>query len=267
MLGRKHPAVKAILAGDLEELKRILEGEPGLVDKILKSPTLKKAGLLHIAARFNQPAIVRFLVSEENMDVNKAYYSWSVLHYAATAQVSLQTIKALLDLGADPCQLSAAGQAPHEICKDQAAKKVLEHAYDEQVFKTALQKHENNQRLIEGDKQPVEQPVAKEQEDAAERIKGKWTKYEVTGEYVYEHDLPAQKLRFTEIFNLAAEEYTLIVRDIPTGHPAQPVIRSFTEMKDQTRIQEVKELDAALARGEAVKKRMHEPVIKMALNK
>ena len=271
MFRRYHPAVKAIGAGDLEGLRKILEHEPDLVDKdknkLLKSSGLKKTSILHIAARSNQPDIVRFLLTEKNMDVNKAYYSWSVLHYAATAKVSHEVVKTLLELGADPCQLTASGNLPYAICEDLASKKLLQDAYDVQYFKETLVKQEKSRLLLEGEKRLVEASVEKEQEDTADNVKGRWTKYEVTGEYIFEHDLPAQKLRFTEIFNLAAEEYTLVIRDIPTGHPAQPVIRSFAEMKDQTRIDEAKELDVTLARAEAVKKRTYEPVIKTILNK
>ena len=253
----RHKIVKAIKKGDLEAVNNILANEPYLYGQELKfNSNYYNGNLLHVAACFDQPAIIRFLV-EKNMDVN-SQDNWpynTPLHIAAM-QKSSAAVTTLLELGANPCLKGSSNQMPYEKGRDQGLKALLYNAAQE--WQASSEEHV---------KQEAEEAhVAEEnpQSEIVDKSKGFWTQSAMPHEYIFERELPKQGLRLTEIFNMVAEECTLVVRDIETGYPAQPVIRSFADMKDQTRVQEAKELCAGAASG---RKLTSKPVLKMSVSK
>ena len=72
------PLKKAIWSG-LEEILELRD--PLILKKKFKWKGYNAAGILHIAAHFNQPDLIEFLVTEKGMDIDKAYYTCTPLSY------------------------------------------------------------------------------------------------------------------------------------------------------------------------------------------
>ena len=239
--------VKAIKDGKVEEVKKILEAEPYIVDKRFGFAWPNgDAGLLHIAAYFNQPEIIKYLAEinkQLNINNQNAIISYSALHFAAETKSS-DAVKALLTLGANPCLQDNGGKYPYDVCKDQELKKLLYTAYQEwQVKKEAPKAAVKEEQSVESVVRPTEQ-----EEQASDRLKGIWTKSEASDEVIFERDMPRQNLRLTETFNFAAELRILIAANLETGDPSQPETKTFSEIPkraEQARAAFAKLSDAA----------------------
>lgn len=231
MFGRNN-IVKVIKKGDLDRLKKILEKKPDIIEKTFHWDIYHHGGfygyegnILHMAAFYNQSALVEFLVTEKRMDIAKTYQNewtslWISLHHAARND-SYQAIEALLNLGADPNFKNSAGKTPYDYCSDGPAKELLR-PYHEAMLK---------------------------QEAAAARAAGKWS-VTASGEVVLERDYPEQHLRLIEIFDVAAEHRTSISKDLETGYVSPPKEESFEKIPDKKMIEQAK-AQLAQANGDA----------------
>ena len=245
----KPDIIKAIKKGDLEEVKKILQDEPYLVEKTFKFYCPYTGNLLQTAAFFNKPEIVKFLA--KNIGVN-LHGDYSALHFAAMEKAG-GAIKTLLDLGANPCLRDGYRKFPYEECRDQELKKLLYAAYLEWQNKKAPVKPQTEEALPQ---KILKQPAEEQKVQVPDRIKGIWTKSEVPDEVIFERDMPEQKLRLTETFNFEAELRILIAANLETGNLSQPETKIFSEIPkraEQARAALAKLGDNASARPASIK--------------
>lgn len=205
MFGR-HEIVKVIKRGDLDRLKKMLEEDQDLLEKTFKWKSYLAAGILHIAASNNQPEIVKFLITEKGMDIDKTYYNSTPLYYAAQEGAS-QAVKTLIDLGANP----DVGYDPYKVCKDEATT---------QIFKAALQERRRQEEQLKSE--------AAQRETAA-MIEGVWES-DSPDKVTFEHDMSGHRFRLTEEFDFAAECWTQVTKDLRDGQISPTVEKSFNEV-------------------------------------
>ena len=126
---------KTVSEGDLDQLKIILENEPGVVTRTFKWNGGRFSGnVLHMAASYNQPEIARFLVTRKGVDINGlSENNWTPLHHAVSADAP-QAVKALLSLGADPALKNSEGTIPFDLCEGNTAAKEVLRLYNEETL-------------------------------------------------------------------------------------------------------------------------------------
>jgi hypothetical protein len=191
--------VNVIKKGDLDSLKEILEQHPDLIEKTFKFTNEMDfcGSILHMAASYNQPELVKFLVTEKGMKVDKLSNSeWTPLHHAARTGAS-QAVQALLDLGANQSLKTSKEDTPYELCKlyckDNDTKELLRPYHE------------------------------------AAKIKGTWESGS-PDQITHEHDMPGHRFHLSETFELAAGRWTLITKDLQDGQLAPTVVKYYADM-------------------------------------
>ncbi|MBU6475267.1 MAG: ankyrin repeat domain-containing protein [Alphaproteobacteria bacterium] len=124
MFGSKTP-VEIIASGNLTRLRKILAKNPDLLEKTYSwtvDYSRFTGSLLHAAACSNQPVIIRFLVQEKGMDIDRINDRKNTpLHHAGQTGAHL-AVKELIALGANLCLKNEIKYTPY----DEAAKNVKE---------------------------------------------------------------------------------------------------------------------------------------------
>ncbi len=116
---------RIIRKGDLDTLKRIVEEKPDVLKSYFTQYGYTLASPLHIAAKYDQPAMIGFLVSEKGMNVNKLQSNgWTPLHFAAEYNAD-EAIRKLVELGANP-DVRVNGKTAYNLCSDMDTKEVLQ---------------------------------------------------------------------------------------------------------------------------------------------
>ena len=204
MFGRTNIR-KIISRGDLAKLQKVLEKDP--LSRFEwhtweRDNGARRTGtMLHIAAAFNQPEIIKLLVNQYGMNVNEPnkVSSRTPLHMACE-DGSAAAALALLQLGADTTLVSRDG-TPFELCRDMRIKRWIEESQQPK-------------------EQPVEEaPVEKKQESIpGEAPTDNWS-IKSSSEIVHEHEyeLQAGPQHITDIFNFSAGRLISIVKDLKSG--------------------------------------------------
>jgi hypothetical protein len=223
-----NDVIKTIRNGDLDRLKEIIEKNRGVLEKEIGwNKNAHSGNILHIAAYYNQHEIVKFLVTEKNMAVDGVVgegNSTPIVWAAYTG--SYQTVKTLLDLGANPDYESSKCHTAYYYCKDAATKELLR-PYHESMLKRKAADEE-----------------CRLKRDTSARLNGSWSwSSELPDTITHTHQEPGQQYLLTEIFNVAAESRVLITENLKTGQISQPETKRFDELSDK----EVQEARAHLA--------------------
>jgi hypothetical protein len=190
------PAFDAIRAGDLDKLKEIAEKYPKCLDVNFSwSPKPRvsyRGNLLHVAASFNQPEIIEYLVKEKALGVNEQNeVSGRTPLHRASEEECLEATSALLQLGADPALQCRDGDVYTVVPAGGKTQKLLQ---DYQSQRT--------------------------QRESAVKTKGAWTVLSAE-EAMHERELPGGRYRLTRIFSFAAETWTSITENLQNGQIAQ----------------------------------------------
>jgi hypothetical protein len=200
---------QVIRKGDVDLLKRIVDGQPRFLRTYFTHSNYAEAGLLHIAAVHNKPAVIDFLVNEKDVSVNKLQENlWTPLHFAAQ-NASLEAMQKLLDLGADP-NIKLKEKTLYDLCIGIDTKELLQSFTKKQEKPEATAKAENG-----------------------------W-KSSAPDEVVHEHKLDRYLL--TDIFNFAAKTWTRITENLSNGQTT-PETKTFKEAAPELIAQARAELD------------------------
>jgi uncharacterized protein YfcZ (UPF0381/DUF406 family) len=236
-----HKIAKAVKTGNLEELKKLLEEDPPAIHRTYSTWSVTDVPLLNLAAYYNEPEIVKFLI-DRGQDINKkgGGYKRTPLHYAAGAD-AYQAVDVLLDLGADASLTDAVNKAPYQISQNKGTADVLLTAYNE-----CFRKVDSGEQVI------VKPAVEKVRETTA--AASTWKPGVTNEEIIFQRDMPELNLRLTETFNFAADLRILVASNLETGYLSQPETKLFSEipkMVEQAR----EELSKLNAKAEAPKGR------------
>jgi hypothetical protein len=236
----KSKAKKAIISGDLAMLKRILEENPKVLDAQMNFDSSNAGRLLNMAAYFDQPEIVEYLVKEKNADINRengAPSRSTPLHHARMKKAYKAAAK-LLELGADPGVTNAHGDNTRAFAREVRERDPV---YVEQQRQERL-------ALAEAERKAAAQRHAREAAEKAALIAGRWTQT-APAEITLERLTPNGRQQLTDVFNFETRIWRTAVLDIETKAMAQNII-FFDNMPDtailQKPLQKLKELGAAV---------------------
>jgi len=202
MLGKLN-IIKMISDGDLDKLSKFLEKDQARRfhwHQWPNGPGSSSTGtILHMAAYFNQPAIIKFLVNEYGMDVNEPNKRSrrTPLHYACE-NGSYEAASLLLQLGADStlqCNDLFSGGTPFELCRDMRIKELL------------------SPPVAPLQKEPPVKEIA--QKTVETKIEDAWS-IKSSSEIVHEYEYALQEGRHhvADIFNFSAGRLTTIIKDL-----------------------------------------------------
>ncbi len=132
LLHPQHKLLQGMMIGTLADVRDFVEKNPDVLQQNFEWQNGGYGGsLLHMAAYYNHPDIIAYLVKEKGMDVNGADKSgWTPLHHAAERNAIGASTK-LLDLGANASLKNAEGQRPAELCREASLKKLLSDSHEE----------------------------------------------------------------------------------------------------------------------------------------
>ncbi len=208
MFGKKS-IDQITIEGDLEALKIKLTKSPALLNQEMSwsSKTHNFGGtLLHMAAFYNHPHLVEYLVTEKGMDLDAlSSNNWTPLHHAAKNNAKAAAIK-LVELGATPTMKTADGTLP-------AAQTTSPPLQD--FLREKAEEYE----------------AVRNRKQTAAQAAGEWTGLSDT-EIMFERTLPGGHYRLTKVFNFAAAVCTSITKDLENGRIVQEE-KKFEELLDQ----------------------------------
>lgn len=218
MLFRKDP-IDVIRKGNLNKLRKMLEKKPELLDMghseaWFKWPDGRGKGysssgnILHMAAFFNQPEIIKFLVNEKSMNINQPnrFSRRTPLHYACQYGGFESASLLFSQLGADSTLRCSAGTGC-ELSEDERIKALLLPSYEAQMQQEEAERQERDaERLVQ------------ERAEAEKRIVGTWEINPSTSEIVHEHELPGGEFHVTDAFNFATGRFTSIFKELGSGN-------------------------------------------------
>ena len=210
--------VRAIKKGNLKRLEALVNTLTGSINDDYKWERKTYGGsLLHLAAFYNCPEIIEYLVKEKGLKLDRrSNNDWTPLHHAARAG-SANAIDTLLKLGADPGLVSSNNKSPYDLCKnDTAAQESLRSYHEEQLRQQELNAQKKEQ-----------QSLAAEQA----KVTGAWTLGASDEEVIFEREQSG--LYLTETFNFAAKTRILMAESLKTGNLAQPETKSFSEIPER----------------------------------
>ena len=218
----KDNIVKVIKKGDLDGLKKILEKDPDAVKETFRWKVKTWHGsILDVAAYYNQAALLEFLVADKGVDVNKrSFNDWTALHHAVQTN-SAKAVKALLDMGADTGLRNDEGETPSDLCNDKEIKELF-NACDEEKSKQVAAVREAEEAQLK--------------KEAAARIEGVWTPVS-SEEIMYERDLPGNRYRLTDVFNITTKKVISITENLQTGQLTKETKTADKAMLDEARAQ------------------------------
>ncbi len=188
----EHRFIKMIHKGDPDQLKKFLEKNPSFLTKDISYGD-RSGNALEAAVFFNQPKIIKYLVTEKGVDVNKGRL---YLHVAAMAG-SYEAAVTLLELGAN-----TAKRRDFLYNKD-----AYSYSEDQRLKDLLLPYH---QELLQEENLADAQDAQKVREAAEARIAGTWT-LASPGEVVHQHQ------HITDIFNFSTRCMTSIAADLNSG--------------------------------------------------
>ncbi|MBI3442053.1 MAG: ankyrin repeat domain-containing protein [Proteobacteria bacterium] len=202
----KSIVLKAIKEGDVSLLRAILKEQPEWLEKKFHVGFIGMFDgfILDMAAYYNQPKVIEFLVTEKKVDINRqngVSCQWSALHLACRND-SYEAAEMLVKLGANVGAKASHDTTPLALCSSGPCKERLR-----ELFRQARQEKE----------------TAPERTDIWRRIS--------PDEIVHDRDLPESGYHITDIFNFEARYWTSITRDLKSGVPAQTQ-QFFDEMPD-----------------------------------
>lgn len=159
---------------------------------------------LHMAAYYNQPEIIDYLVNEREVDVNRnegVSADWVPLQHAAKAK-AVKAAAMLLSLGANPAR---AGDKPEfkEFISSEAVLQARDPEYAEKLLR--------------------------------QKIEGRWS-LAAPHEVIHDYQWPNEGLRLTDSFNFETRRQRSVVRDIATGSLSH-ADTFFDDMPDTTEVQ------------------------------
>lgn len=235
----ERKARKAVKAGDLEMLKRVLKENPEVLENPISFDSDSNAGrLLGMAAYFDQPEIVEYLVKEKNADIDRENGRPSKstpLHHAKMARAYKAAAK-LLELGADPGVTNSHGENTRAFAQEVRER---DPAYVERRRQEQLAQAEALRKAEAG-------RLAREAAARAELVAGKWTQ-SAPAEITYERLTPNGRQHLTDVFNFETRIWRAAVLDLESKAMAQNII-FFDNMPDtailQKPLQKLKELGA-----------------------
>ncbi|MBI3442054.1 MAG: ankyrin repeat domain-containing protein [Proteobacteria bacterium] len=211
----KSRFLKAIKKGDVTFLREFLEQHPKYLKKKLHAKLYLFDGFaLNMAAYYNQPKVIEFLVTEKHVDINnrrRVHQEWTALHLACHND-AYEAAEALVTLGADMDLPNFFGKTPLGMCSSDPMQERLKELF----ARTRLARDKAEQTCTK----------SADQQDIWRRIS--------PGEIMHERVLPENGYRITDIFNFEARYWTSIVRDPTSGTPTQN--RVFFDNMPDTRI-------------------------------
>ncbi len=132
LLHPQHKLLQGMMIGNLADVRDFVEKNPETLQQNFQWNNGGYGGsLLHMAAFYNHPDIIAYLVKEKGMDPNGADKSgWTPSHHAAEKDAMGAAAK-LLALGANASLKNAQGQRPAELCREASLKKLLSDSHEE----------------------------------------------------------------------------------------------------------------------------------------
>ncbi len=206
----------AVQTGDLDAFKAEVEKNPSRLYEDFRWQNNSFAGtLLHMAAFYNQPVLIDYLVTEKGMNVNnqKTAFNWTPLHHAAKNGAMEAAIR-LLELGANPSLTNGKGNSPAAACDNPALKDLLQECEQEYAAE-----------------QTREKDIAK--------AAGAWTALS-ENEIMYARTLPGDSYKLTELFNFSSGVCTSITENLKSGQLLQSKTK-FAKLEDQELLKQAKE--------------------------
>jgi ankyrin repeat protein len=186
----------AIAAGHLEQVKIILEASPAWLEKHIDTYTTGKSGyLLHIAAHFNRPELIRYLVRDKSFPVDKQNTAGNTPLHHACMNSAPEAALTLLELGADPWLKNKEGKSPAAEATSAAVKPLF--------------------------RPLIEQAEARKQ----------WS-LTAPCEVVHARTLSGAGYHLTDVFNFHTRRWTSITKDVKSGHIAQDIF-FFDDVSDK----------------------------------
>ena len=207
---------RVIVRGSVAEVRAYLEKNPGVQDKYMQFSRGYTGFALNIAALHDRADIVKFLVKEMNVDIDRQKGhrgQWTALHHACDAG-NAKAVAALLALGANPRLANDEGKMPMNLAKKNEIMA---------LFLTYAE------AALEAEKAEEERQSLKHR---GEEEAGRWQRLSDV-EVMCERKLPGQGgLHLTDIFNFKNRRWTSISKDPQSGHMAQSIL-FFDDVSDR----------------------------------
>lgn len=160
-----YRTINAVKSGDLQTLKAIIAKDPDTIYKPLKWDGDEYSGnVLHLAAFYDQPEVIEYLVKEKGMDVNNqnSRQRNTPLHYAALNDGEKSAAK-LLKCGAKPALRNKEGMLATDLGKNIRLKKIFEKSSEKKSAATrrnaAHQKLRSLEKFFAVARRRVRQPA------------------------------------------------------------------------------------------------------------
>jgi hypothetical protein len=221
---------RALKKGDLKAVRELLENTPNLLTEIFELPRCRGTAL-HVAAYYNRPEIIDFLVNEKKMGIScSVSHGWLPLHHAAYG-AALEASRKLIELGADPLITTEDNSSPYGLTPSgSATEKLFAKARAENDRKAMLTLEEASKRqILLAEEKAREKQRQKEADEVAKRA-GQWV-LSAHAEVMFGRTLPVNGYRLTEIFNFETRRW-ISITETYNGHVAQND-RFFDEVADK----------------------------------
>lgn len=194
---------EAVKRDDIAWLRTFLDQNPEYLEAQMNWG--KASGhILGMAASFDRPKVIEFLVNEKGMSVDqreKASAVWVALHFACHAE-AYAAVEKLIELGADPTLKEAKGRTPRDYTSSVPILEMLDAATADCILNKSLQKQAPDEWSLPS-----------------------------PAEVMHRHGLAGTALRLTDVFNFETRCWQAIVQD---GKALARNILFFDDLADRT---------------------------------